>query len=475
MWQRRASGSRYERVSVQDAVNLVSESPAAPMQIALVGVLAERRPGAGSPDIHRLRRQVEDRVAVLPRLRQVLLVPRFGGGLPVWTDAPRFAVGEHVVALPLDPPGDASAIRQACAELVSTPLPRDRPLWDLHVLAGAADGDLRIVLRLHHVLADGETAVRMAGALLGPEMSAGCDAVAAPVPSWPALVLDNARTRAGTLLRAVRYPGRSLRAADTVVRTIRDGVAVARSGADHPPTSLNAPVRPGRRVAFLDLPLPELRAAAHRRGGTLNDAVLTVAGGGVRALLLHRGEPVDRPVAASVPVSLHAGATDHPAPGEAADGDGRPTAESANAVGVAVVPLPLCPSSVDRLAAVAAGSRDAIRAARQTGPITLFRSSWVLRAALPLFRRQHLVQLFVTNVRGPQTTLHLGGAELLRAYPLAPLNGNVTLGVAVLSYAGGLGLGLVTDRASVPDVDVVVAGIREAVGELLADAAQAAI
>ncbi|HEY6746974.1 MAG TPA: wax ester/triacylglycerol synthase domain-containing protein [Mycobacteriales bacterium] len=464
-------GSRYDRATVQDAANLVSESPAAPMQIALVGVLATAgRPGTGDTDVSRLRRHVAERVGELHRLRQVLVVPRLGGGLPVWADAPRFAVEEHVVARSLDPPGDESAIRRTCAELASTPLPRDRPLWCLHLLTGAADGDLRVVLRLHHVLADGETAVNLAGVLLGPGTSAGRPAVAAPLPSWPALVLDNASSRAAAVLRAVPRPGRSLRPMGAVLRTVREGVAVTRSAATRRRTSLNVPLRPGRRVAFLDLPLPELRAAAHRYGGTLNDAVLAVVGGGVRALLLHRGEPVDRPVAASVPVSLHTGSADRPQPGPAAGGGGGP----ANAVGVAVVPLPLCPSAADRLAAVAAGSAAAIRAARRTGPLGLFRSGWVLRAALPLFRRQRLVQLFVTNVRGPRAPLRLGGADLVRAYPLAPLNGNVTLGVGVLSYAGGLGLGLVADRASVPDIDVVVAGIRAAVGELLAGAGQPA-
>jgi diacylglycerol O-acyltransferase len=89
-----------------------------------------------------------------------------------------------------------------------------------------------------------------------------------------------------------------------------------------------------------------------------------------------------------------------------------------------------------------------------------------VRAALPLFRRQRLVQLFVTNVRGPRTRLALGGASLLRAYPVAPLNGNVTLGVAVLSYADMLGVGIVAERVSVPDLDVVVAGIQDAAAEL---------
>ena len=451
--------SRYDRIGGPDVVNLVAESPAAPVQVALVGVLdADPLTGPDGLDLDRLRAEVADRVAGIGHLRQVLLVPRLGGGPPVWVDGPPFEPDRHVVARPLDPPGDEAAFRRACGELMATPLPRDRPLWRLDVLTGSADGTVRIVLRLHHVLADGVMAVRLATVLFGPEHPADDAPAVAPVPSAAALATDAARVRLGAVVSALRRPWELLRAANTMVRTVREGVAVARSSAHWPPTSLNATLRPGRRVAFLDLPLAELRAAAHRYGGTVNDAILAVVAGGIRALLLHRGESLDVPVAASVPVSLHARAI----------GEGGGT-EPANAVAVAVVPLPLHPSCVDRLTAVAARSGELVENARRTGSLGLLSVRWVLRAALRLFRRQRLVQLFVTNVHGPQTRLDIGGARLLRAYPLAPLNGNVALGVGVLSYAGTIGVGVVADRTSVPDLDIFVTGLRDAAAELLND------
>jgi len=374
---------RYDRITDADVANLVFESAAAPVQIALVGVLeAAPRTAAGGLDLGRVRSEVAERVAGVPRLRQVLLFPPSGGGQPVWVDGAEFRPDRHVLARALDPPGDEAAFRRACAELVATPLPRDRPLWRLDLLTGAADGTVGLVLRLHHVLADGVTAVRLATALLGPDRPAetGCSA---PAPSAAALVADGIRVRAATAARAVRHPGRLVRVVRTLGRTLREGAVVARSSSPGPPASLNVPVGIGRRVAFLELPLAGLREAAHRSGGTVNDAVLAMVAGGVRALLLHRGEPVDLPVRASVPVSLHTGGAD-----------------AANAVTIAVVPLPLGPSCVDRLAAVARRTAELTRAARRTGPPGMFRSRLAMRVALPFFRRQRLVQLFVTSVRG---------------------------------------------------------------------------
>ena len=180
---------RYDRITGADVANLVLESAAAPMQIAVVGVLeAAPRTAAGGLDLGRVRSEVAERVAGVPRLRQVLLFPPPGGGQPVWVDGAEFRPDRHVLARALDPPGDEAAFRRACAELVATPLPRDRPLWWLDLLTGAADDTVGLVLRLHHVLADGVTAVRLATALLGPDRPAetGCSAPAPSAAATPA-------------------------------------------------------------------------------------------------------------------------------------------------------------------------------------------------------------------------------------------------------------------------------------------------
>jgi hypothetical protein len=165
-WRR----SRYDRLTAADAANLISESPAAPMHVALVGVL-DGAPATvdGRLDLDRIRAAVAARLPALSRFRQVVLTSGFGCGYPVWVDAPDFDVGQHVVARPLAPPGDDAAFRRACGELAGTPLRPDRPLWRLDLLTGLADGAVGLVLRLHHAIADGTTAVRIGAVLLGAD------------------------------------------------------------------------------------------------------------------------------------------------------------------------------------------------------------------------------------------------------------------------------------------------------------------
>jgi hypothetical protein len=110
---------------------------------------------------------------------------------------------------------------------------------------------------------------------------------------------------------------------------------------------------------------------------------------------------------------------------------------------------------------IAGATRQEKVRARQAGPLAVMTTTLGIRLALPLLRRQRLVSVFVTNVPGPATPLRLAGAKLLRAYPAAPIAGNVTLGVGVLSYAGELGLGLTADADAWPDLPVFVDALRE--------------
>jgi len=175
--------------------------------------------------------------------------------------------------------------------------------------------------------------------------------------------------------------------------------------------------------------------------------------GGLRAVLESRGEPADLTLRASVPVSLRAGEN-----GGAVG----------NRVGVLMVPLPLEErDTVRRLERIAEATRTEKVKARRAGPLVVLTTTLGVRLALPLLRRQRLVSVFVTNVPGPSATLRLAGARLVRAYPAAPIAGNVTLGVGVLSYAGDLGLGLVADAEAWPDLPVFVDALRDSFGALV--------
>jgi diacylglycerol O-acyltransferase / wax synthase len=123
---------------------------------------------------------LDRRLHLAPRLRQVLVRPRRGLGPPAWADDTRFDIGRHVRARTVRPPGDEAALLALCAELNQPPLERSRPLWELWLLPGLADGNVGVLFRLHHTVADGVAAMAMMGALL----QAAPGAAPPPGPPW---------------------------------------------------------------------------------------------------------------------------------------------------------------------------------------------------------------------------------------------------------------------------------------------------
>jgi hypothetical protein len=91
-------------------------------------------------------------------------------------------------------------------------------------------------------------------------------------------------------------------------------------------------------------------------------------------------------------------------------------------------------------------------------------------AALKVFRwfidHQRLVHTFVTNMRGPQHPVMLAGAPVTSIVPLTGTTGNVTVAFAALSYAGTLAITVVVDPDRVPDLPVLLAGLRDQLAAL---------
>ncbi len=309
----------------------------------------------------------------------------------------------HVRAI--DPVDGPDGLARLSASLMTVPMSLDRPLWELLVVPGAAPRGTGIILRVHHALGDGVTGVRLLQLLFdGPPTAT---IVAAPARSAP--VRPRWRTSWVGLKRVA---------------------AVFR--ATVPPTVLLGPIGARRDVAFIDVELHPLARAAKAAGATINDALLAAVAVAAEAALRADGHPVPPVLPASVPVAL---------PGRDASG---------NAVGVMLVPLPTGePDAGVRLFRIAATTRAAKSEARAQGTFELTRTRWGSRLFARLARHQHLIALFVTNVRGPDQQLRVAGAPLERAWPIAPIQGNVRLGVAALSYAGRLGIGVHTDADAI--------------------------
>jgi diacylglycerol O-acyltransferase / wax synthase len=209
-----------------------------------------------------------------------------------------------------------------------------------------------------------------------------------------------------------------------------------------------------RRLAVVRAQLTVVKDVSHGHGATVNDLLLAAVTGGLRALLLARGTPVDAGLTlyASVPVALRAQAN---------------TAALGNQVGLMIVPLPVGePDPVQRLVQVARATTERKRRPERLASLRPVGSLTILRALNRYSRHQRIVDVFVTNVPGPQRPLYLLGARLLEAFPVVQVAGNVPLSVAVLSYAGQLNIGIQSDPDGCPDLDVFADGLRQSLEEL---------
>jgi WS/DGAT/MGAT family acyltransferase len=425
-----------ERASATDRAFLAMDGRRVPEQFGVVLRLDTReRPF----DLARARRLVAERVTAVPRLRQRLVRVPPGCGGPVWVDDAGFDVERHVRALACPLPGDERALLDTVAALVTRPLPRDAPLWSAVFVTGLADGDVALVLLLHHVLADGLGGLAVLACLADPGLPPAALPFPRGRPGGGPLLLDSLRSKADAL--------RGLPASWRLLRS-----SMGAGGGLHPDRaadcSLVARTGPRRRLAVVRADAEALRAAAHAQGATTNDAVLVAVVGALHRLLAARGEELGS-LLVTVPVS------------------GRRTGSGSlgNMVSPMLVPVPATGDVADRLAQVA----DEVRAhkAEATGPPPIALLGWLFR---PLARvggyryymeHQHRFHTLVSHVRGPDAPVTFDGAPVTSAIPVGVGGeGNVTVYVEVLSYAGTLALTLIADPDHVPDLEPLAAALR---------------
>jgi diacylglycerol O-acyltransferase / wax synthase len=311
-------------------------------------------------------------------------------------------------------------------------------------------------LRLHHALADGAAAAAAFGALLDLTADAPSPAIPpwtpTPIPTTVELLGDNLRRRRQEVGRGwsgLTHPGKTLRLARLTLPAWREIL----TDKPAPPTSLNHPVGTRRRLAIVRGRLDRTKQLAHAHQATVNDVVLAAVAGGLRQLLASRGEDVQGLMQrAMVTISVH-----HEQPGQA----------QGNKPGWMMVPLPLGePDPVRRLALIAAETAARKHKPRPEAGTGIFRFVAAQRLWYRHFPQQRSVNLVVSNAPGPPAPLYLAGARLLELFPMMPVMGNLTLVVAVVSYAGQLNLTAVADRDGCPDLEVFTQGVRSALDDL---------
>jgi diacylglycerol O-acyltransferase / wax synthase len=437
----------YERLSGLDESFLGFETPNAYMHVAVTAIFEPGRltTANGGVAIEPIRAHVESRLPSLPRFRQRLLHVPFVGDA-IWVDDDRFDLAYHVRHASLPQPGTTEQLQARCAELLERPLNRQRPLWEIWVVEGLAGGAFALVVKVHHCIVDGIAGIGMLAALL--DVDAAMPRTSAPrwyprpAPSSGDLLRDEVgrRTRAAlgvgrAVRRALADPAGSVAevgaAAESLWRLVRTGFSPA------PDVCFNRPIGPHRQLAWREFDLAIVKGVARRLGGTVNDAVLTMVSGALAAALRRRGDPV--PVdglRAVVPVSMRTP--------EELDAPG-------NRVSLWLVPLPLASRSVRRRLSLIHATTERLKRDGQAtgGAVVAQAANWaggaVVEQAARLIGSARLYNLIVTNVPGPGIPLYLAGSRMRAVYPHLPLFERQGIGIALLSYAGRLHVGITAD------------------------------
>ena len=405
--------------------------------------------------IEAVREAVGAQLHLVPRFRQLLYVPPRQLGGPLWMDAATFDLGEHIAEVPLAAPGDEAQLLRTVEQLRRRRLDRSRPLWEMWFLTGLQDRRVGLFVRVHHAIADGMAGV----ATIVKFLDATPDAVPAsprawtpaPVPTEGELVQDKWRRRLQQLSRmlaALAHPvttGRHFVAAWPAMREIIAGRPL-------PATSLDRLVGPDRNLALIRSSLKLIKGVAHTSDATVNDVLLTVTAGGLRALLNARGESVEGVLRIYVPVSLHQ----------------EPRAQArGNLIAQMVVPLPIGASDpVLRLRLIAKDTGQRKATSRPSLGMVPHRGI-AGRAFLKLLARQR-VNVNSADIPGPEAPLYFAGSRLLEVFPMVQLIGKVSLAVGAISYAGQFNIMVVADRDAYPDVDILVAGVQDELRALAA-------
>jgi diacylglycerol O-acyltransferase / wax synthase len=452
-----------DRLSAQDAAFLYAESPVAHMHVASLAIFEDR--GLSEPE---LSAHLESRLHLVPRFRKKIAWVPAQQGRPVWVDDPHFDLRYHLRYTGLPRGGGEREALTLLGRIMSQPLDRTRPLWEMWVFE-LPERRMGVIQKTHHCLIDGMSGVDLSTVLLDlspspPPMEAPPRWVPEPAPT-PARLLRDALVERWTqpreIARSVGTWTSPQRQAIRRVLAVSQGALSfgrARLMERAPLTSLSQPIGSHRRFEIVRVPLDAIKRIKRYFGCTVNDVVLALVTGGLRRLLEQRGDRVSGLLLkASVPVSVR-------------DRSRRMT--YGNVVHMLSADLPVGEPNPRRrlelIRAHMAGLKESNQAigADFWARLGEYAPPTILALAGRASAAQRGVNLVAANVPGPQFPLYLRGGRLLEAFPAVPIMGTTSLTVAVLSYDGQLSFGLTGDYDVVPDLHVLADGIDAARTEL---------
>ena len=425
------------------------------------------------PSYDELVEVTESRLHLVPRYRQKLAFVPLGQGRPRWVDDPHLNLRYHVRRTALPPPGSQAQLKALAGRVFSQPLDRDKPLWEMWLVEGLEPGpngsQFAILSKTHHALVDGISGVDIVSVLF--DASAERSERTEPPPRWvPSPEPSGTQLLAEALIERATVPAEILRSMRAVARGPRQiaraagetvvGVgAMAWAGLRPPPQSpYSTDLGPHRRYAWTAIALDDMKAIKNELGGTVNDVVLASVAGAIGRHLGRRGTADGvRTLRAMVPVSVRA-----------ADERG----QLGNKVAAMMAPLPIAERDARaRLKIVTDAMAGIKRSGQAVGAqvlteLTGFAPPTLMAQGSRLISTARFFNLVVTNVPGPQFPLYLLGREMREIYPMVPLARGQALGVAIMSYNGRMGFGLLGDWDAMADLDDLAGDLHDSLAEL---------
>ncbi|HUY63115.1 MAG TPA: wax ester/triacylglycerol synthase family O-acyltransferase [Acidimicrobiales bacterium] len=463
-----------ERLGGLDAAFLYFETPSMHMHVCGLLVL-DPSTMEGGYSFDRIRQMLLERHPLMPSMSRKLAVPPFNLGRPYWVKDPDFDIDYHLRRIGLPSPGGDRELAALAGDIASRPLDRARPLWEMWVIEGLADGNVALFAKMHHSTIDGISGANMMVYLFDLEAHPSAppaipeDSPAERMPSDAELLGRGAlETLARPVEMARLLPRTALKVGSMLWSAGRrrgQGLAAPFTA---PRTSFNAAVTPHRTIAFTEVKLEDVKTVKDALGVKVNDVVTAVVSGALRRYLEARHELPEKSLISAIPVSVH---------------DETGGLEGSTKVSVMFSSLMTdVADPVERIRAIAETNVQAKELHKMVGADTLMQ--WAEHAApntfslaarlyssLRLSDRHPVVHnLIISNVPGPPIPLYMAGARLVGLYPLGPIMDGAGLNVTVLSNEDRIGFGFIACRELIPDLWVLADDIPAALGELVAAA-----
>ncbi len=435
-----------------DTAFFYAETPTNPMNLGALTIFE------GRIDFDKLVQLIESRIAQAPPYQRRLVQAPFRLGPPTWVLDAHFHIGNHVFYHNLPKPGSDEQLSELTGHIVSRVLNKDKPLWEIHVVGGLHDSRTAVLFKVHHCMVDGLSAIDLFTMLMdfSPNPNVPTDKPSftpSHMPSAAELLrdafifdiptkIDVARKvseEVGILADVVKDPEKRRKALVGLAYLASDSTKMIRK------LAINGQNSGRQMLVMAEFPLDEVKMIRRVKGASVNDVMVSILAGAVRAYVGPRGDRIDTDyVRLLVPVNMRAPGEQH---------------TYGNRISLLPIDVPLhIEDPLDRLASVTdfshrmkesslSNTLDLVLTLPSLLPSVLQPMVW--KIAPQIFSL--LAHTWCTNVAGPPVPVYMLGHELKQVFGFFPLNPNMGMACVIASYNGKITMTAVIDKAIIPD------------------------